>query len=59
MTEGVEIHVLFEADGNKTNFTFSVIHATIDYCNQQEEMGFYNGWGSTIERLDSLLTELI
>jgi uncharacterized protein YndB with AHSA1/START domain len=56
MTEGVTIHVLFEENGDKTNFTFSVIHPTEEYARQQEQMGFYNGWGAAFERLDSLLT---
>jgi uncharacterized protein YndB with AHSA1/START domain len=56
MTEGVTIHVLFEEDGDKTNFTFSVIHPTEEYCRQQEQMGFYNGWGSTLGRLEKLLS---
>ena len=55
MTENVEMHVLFEADGDKTNFTFSVVHETEEYCKQQEEMGFYNGWGSAFDRLDEHL----
>jgi uncharacterized protein YndB with AHSA1/START domain len=58
MTEGVEIRALFEKDGEKTNFTFSVVHPTEEYCKQQEQMGFYNGWGSAFTRLDSLLTAL-
>lgn len=56
MTEGVELHVLFEADGDKTNFTFSVVHTTEDYARQQEKMGFYNGWGSAFNRMETLLT---
>lgn len=59
MTEGVELHVVFEADGDKTKFTFSVVHATEDYAKQQEQMGFYNGWGSALNRLETLLTNLI
>ena len=58
MTEGVELHVLFEADGDKTNFTFSVVHATEEYCKQQEKMGFYNGWGSAFNRLETLVSTL-
>jgi uncharacterized protein YndB with AHSA1/START domain len=58
MTEGVEIHALFEADGDKTNFTFSVVHPTEEYCKQQEKMGFYNGWGSAFDRLETLVTPL-
>ena len=58
MTEGVEIHALFERNGDKTNFTFSVIHPTEEYKLQQEKMGFYNGWGSTFDRLETFLTTL-
>ena len=58
MTENVEIQVVFKADGDKTQFKFSVIHPTPEYCKQQEEMGFYNGWGSTIERLEHVLAEM-
>lgn len=55
MTEGVEIQSLFEEAGDKTNFTFNCVHATEEYCRQQEQMGFYNGWGSVFERLDEYL----
>lgn len=51
MTENVELIAEFEADGDTTKFTFSVVHETPEYCKQQEEMGFYNGWGSAFERL--------
>jgi uncharacterized protein YndB with AHSA1/START domain len=56
MTEGVEIQALFEADGDKTKFTFNVVHPTAAYCKQQEQMGFYNGWGSTFDRLDEFVS---
>jgi uncharacterized protein YndB with AHSA1/START domain len=56
MTEGVELQVLFEEDGDKTNFTFNVVHPTEEYCKQQEQMGFYNGWGSTFNRLETLVS---
>ncbi|MCG8573604.1 MAG: SRPBCC domain-containing protein [Flavobacteriales bacterium] len=55
MTEGVTLVIEFEADGEKTKFNFSVIHATEEYCLQQEKMGFYNGWASTFERLNEFL----
>ena len=58
MTEGVELHVLFDADGEKTNFTFSVVHKTEEYCKQQEKMGFYNGWDSAFDRLNTLVKNL-
>ena len=58
MTEGVEIQSLFEENGDKTNFTFNVIHPTEEYKIQQEKMGILNGWGSVFERLDALVAKL-
>ncbi|QCW99826.1 activator of HSP90 ATPase [Aggregatimonas sangjinii] len=55
MTEGVEIHSLFRPNGDKTVFTFHVVHPTEEYKIQQEKMGIMNGWGSVFERLDALL----
>jgi hypothetical protein len=54
MTEGVEIRVLFAKKEDKTDFTFSVVHPTEEYCRKQEQMGFYNGWGSTLARYEAL-----
>lgn len=56
MTEGVVLQVLFEDDGDNTGFTFSVIHPTEEYCKQQEQMGFYNGWGAAFNRLEEFVT---
>ena len=58
MTNNVEMQCFFEADGDRTKFTFHVVHETPEYCKQQEEMGFYNGWGSAFEALERLLTEM-
>jgi uncharacterized protein YndB with AHSA1/START domain len=58
MTEGVEMRSLFEKDGDKTHFIFSVVHPTEEYRIQQEKMGFYNGWGSALNRLEMLLNAL-
>jgi len=55
MTAGVVLQILFEDNGDKTDFTFSVIHPTEEYCRQQEKMGFYNGWGTAFNRLDGYL----
>ena len=55
MTESVEIRALFEENGDKTNFTFHVVHPTEAYCKQQEKMGSMNGWGSVFDRLEELL----
>lgn len=54
MVEGVPLHVSFEENGVKTNFTFNVIHPTEEYCKQQGKMGFYNGWGSAFDRLEKI-----
>ena len=58
MTEGVELHVSFEEAGDKTNFTFSVVHANEDYAKAQEKMGFYNGWGSAFRRMELVINSL-
>lgn len=55
MTEGIEIQALFEENGDKTHFTFNVVHPTEAYRIQQEKMGILNGWGSVFERLDQFL----
>lgn len=55
MTEGVEIQAIFEDDGDKTSFTFNVVHPTEEYKIQQEKMGIMNGWGSVFDRLEELL----
>ena len=57
MTQGVELQILLEEDGDKTKFTFKVIHPTEAYKIQQEKMGIYNGWGSTFDRLGEFLTK--
>ena len=58
MTEGVTIVARFCDEGEKTEFTFSVIHPTEAYCRQQEQMGFYNGWGSVFNALHDYLKTL-
>ena len=57
MTEGVEIQSLFKAVGEKTEFTFYIVHATEEYRIQQEQMGIMNGWGTVFSRLEELLKE--
>ena len=59
MTEGVEIQALFEEFGDKTNFTFNVVHPTEEYCKQQEKMGIMNGWGSVFDRLETFVGTLV
>lgn len=59
MTLDVEIQALFEEAGEKTNFTFNVVHATEEHCKQQEAMGFLKGWGSVFNELDSYVNGLL
>lgn len=47
MTENVELHVSFEADGDKTE----------SYAKAQEKMGFYNGWGSALNRMEEVISK--
>ena len=56
MTEGVELQILMEEAKEGTHFSFHVIHESEEYCQQQKAMGFYNGWGSTFDRLGEYLT---
>ena len=58
MTEGVTLHAQFAEEGNQTVFIFKVVHPTEAYCKQQEGMGFYNGWGSVFEGLNTYLGTL-
>ncbi len=58
MTEGVIFTALFADDGDKTKFTFSVLHPTVEYKQQQEQMGFYNGWGSVFNVLEQYLLKV-
>jgi uncharacterized protein YndB with AHSA1/START domain len=55
MTEGVEMHMLFQTKGEETEFTFLVVHPTEAYKLAQEKMGIYNGWGSAFNRLENFL----
>jgi uncharacterized protein YndB with AHSA1/START domain len=55
MTERVEIQALFEENGDRTNFTFHIVHPTEAYARQQEKMGIHKGWGSVFTRLEEFL----
>ncbi len=57
MTAGVTLVILLKDQGDDTEFTFKVIHPTVAYRKQQEEMGIYNGWGSTFDRLEDHLVQ--
>lgn len=57
MTEGVELHIVLQEKGAQTHFAFHVVHATEEYCKQQEKMGLMNGWGSVFDRLNEHLSQ--
>lgn len=57
MTINVIIEVHLEEASEGTKFTFKVVHETVAYRDQQEKMGIYNGWGSTFDRLEGILTQ--
>ena len=59
MTEGVTIVAIFIDANENTDFVFKVIHPTEEYCKQQEEMGFMNGWGSVFDGLEKYISELV
>ena len=59
MTEGVNIVAIFIDAKENTDFVFKVIHPTEEYCKQQEEMGFMNGWGSVFDGLEKYISELV
>lgn len=58
MTEGVTLTAKFEEMGGKTRFIFMVTHPTEEYCKQQQEMGFMNGWGSVFDNLEKYLSSI-
>jgi len=55
MTEGVELQVQFEEDGDKPILLLAW-YIQQRNCKQQEKMGFYNGWGSAFDRLATFVT---
>ena len=58
MSEGLEIQIFFEPEFNKTRFSFNAVHPTAEYCKEQKERGFYDGWGSVFDGLANYLTIL-
>jgi uncharacterized protein YndB with AHSA1/START domain len=46
--------ILFEAQGARTKYTVVVIHGDEGTAKRHEEMGFYEGWGTTLDQLVAL-----
>lgn len=55
--DDVETIVTFEDLGGKTRLTLTMMHATVEHCRKNEEMGVMAGWSSSFNRLDSYLDE--
>ena len=53
MTMDTIMVVKFSGNSERTTIIFNVVHSSEEYCQQQEKMGFYNGWGSTFQRLEN------
>ncbi len=43
--------IAFEAEGDGTRYSARVLHKTPADSRKHEEMGFYDGWGTTIDQL--------
>lgn len=43
--------ITFEAEGEGTRYSARVLHKTPADSRKHEEMGFYEGWGTTIDQL--------
>jgi uncharacterized protein YndB with AHSA1/START domain len=48
----------FAAEGNGTRYTARVLHKNAADCRKHQEMGFYEGWGSTIDQLGAFVARL-
>jgi len=46
--------ILLEAQGPRTKYTAIVIHCDEATAKKHEEMGFYQGWGTTLDQLVAL-----
>jgi len=46
--------ILLEAQGLRTKYTAIVIHGDEATAKKHEEMGFYDGWGTTLDQLVAL-----
>jgi uncharacterized protein YndB with AHSA1/START domain len=46
--------ILLEVQGPRTKYTAIVIHGDEATAKKHEEMGFYDGWGTTLDQLVAL-----
>jgi uncharacterized protein YndB with AHSA1/START domain len=50
--------ITFEAEESGTRYSSRVLHRTADDARKHEDMGFQEGWGTTIDQLASFVEEL-
>src|SRR5690606_16560001 len=43
--------ITFEADANGTHYSARVLHKSVEDSRKHENMGFHEGWGTTIAQL--------
>ena len=48
--------ITFEEHSGKTKYTARALHWTVTHREKHEQMGFYQGWGESLDRLGSLVT---
>jgi uncharacterized protein YndB with AHSA1/START domain len=50
--------IAFEAEGSGTCYSARVLHKTAAEARKHEDMGFHDGWGTTIDQLAALAERL-
>lgn len=50
--------ITLESKGNGTKYTAHVMHGTASQMKAHEEMGFHEGWGTTITQMEEVLKNL-
>jgi uncharacterized protein YndB with AHSA1/START domain len=50
--------ITFEAEGNGTRYVSRVLHKNAEESRKHEEMGFQEGWGTTIDQLTAFVARL-
>lgn len=49
----------FEAlPGGQTRYTARALHWTVENCEKHAKMGFHQGWGESLDRLEALLARI-
>jgi uncharacterized protein YndB with AHSA1/START domain len=51
--------ITFEAEGNGTRYAARVMHRSAGDARKHDELGFADGWGTTLHQLDALVRRMI